>query len=544
MNEEDKENFDETQIREEQLSEEEDQARIPLQDFLNMTGIQFMDLRTTKRRHTGFPGAKAAAMSDEEEDESAGGDGMESLERTVIAATVTAPNIEMYRHSCQEMNNYISSGRNLVQEMDEGVLAETPQLFLEYMQAPAKERQIMDDQFRAMKGYARLESKGSWYQWRSQLLKDLTRGLDMRKSGMAEDDNKLMDLERDASSALNSLRSHKAQLDQTLGDLRRRRDERDSDKREELEEARGILGELNTTLAEKQAELDLLRQQVQEQSEAHEILQERKDEALGAIKEANRVREEYRGWSGEEVAALTAQVRDLEASSHWSVRDVSAATSAVTLSYRGEIELFFHPLAFADARSPTSSPAKGPLSNQPITLSYTAPDKRNGSAKEPSTSQRFFIQLIRAQLLALPQPKTSIATLLKLVSKSWDACAALVDGIAQLEATGMTDVAILGDEVVGVKTAVVLPDVASKVMIRFAVSVAVDVAEDGDHADVSTQVQSNVKVVYGERYDEAKMSEFMKGLVGEELLDRERMGVWADAVADLRARLIKRGRKG
>lgn len=535
--EEDKENAEVMEVEEDVL-DEEDEPRIPLQDFLNMTGIQFMDLRTTKRRHTGFPGAKGAALFQDDEDESAGGDGMDSLERTVVAATVTAPNIEMYKHSCQEMNTYIASGRDLVQEMDDEVLAEPPPLFREYLQAPPKERQIMDDQFRAMKAYARLESKGSWYQWRSQLLKDLTRGLDQAKSNMEKDETVLHDLEHDAGSSLETLRAQQAELVREAETLRRRKEERDSDKREELEEARGILSELKSSLVEKNAVLDELRKQVQEQDEALEILQERKEESLGAIKEANRVREESRGWSSDEVNSVSAQMQELEDKHHWSLQDATASPSTVTLTYRGEVELFFHPLAFADAQLPTASPAKAAHANQSISLNYVAKNKAGGELKEVSTTQRFFLQLLRAQLFALPQPRTTISSLLKLVAQGWDTCTALCDGISYLEVLGMTDVAILGDEVIGIKTAVVLPDVATKVMVRFAVSVAIEDTE------MKTKVQSNVKVSYGERYDEPKMTDFLKGLVGEELLPKDKMSAWADAVGDLRARLIKRGRKG
>lgn len=84
----------------EQLSEnEEDEEveQIPLQDFLDMTNIRFMDLTTTKRRHTAVPPSfHGKGFSGHECDEKD-----DSLEDFVIAAACTIPEYEMYQHvSC------------------------------------------------------------------------------------------------------------------------------------------------------------------------------------------------------------------------------------------------------------------------------------------------------------------------------------------------------------------------------------------------------------------------------------------------------------
>ncbi len=69
---------------------EEDGDRIHLQDFLNMTNIRFMELTTTKRRHTQMPTSRR----------SSGGIGKEdlSLERCVVAGACTVPMLELYQH--------------------------------------------------------------------------------------------------------------------------------------------------------------------------------------------------------------------------------------------------------------------------------------------------------------------------------------------------------------------------------------------------------------------------------------------------------------
>jgi len=64
--------------------------RIQLQDFLNMTNIRFMELTTTKRRHTIAP--KSANHSTGEDEK------IIALEDCVAAGAVTVPMLELYQH--------------------------------------------------------------------------------------------------------------------------------------------------------------------------------------------------------------------------------------------------------------------------------------------------------------------------------------------------------------------------------------------------------------------------------------------------------------
>lgn len=79
----------------------EDDDRIHLQDFLNMTSIRFMELTTTKRRHTVVPNAlleqsAKKALSGGDDDGQA--DGSNELENCVVAGACTVPMLELYQH--------------------------------------------------------------------------------------------------------------------------------------------------------------------------------------------------------------------------------------------------------------------------------------------------------------------------------------------------------------------------------------------------------------------------------------------------------------
>ena len=69
---------------------DEDGDHIHLQDFLNMTNIRFMELTTTKRRHTQMPPSRRSSGGLDKEDL--------SLERCVVAGACTVPMLELYQH--------------------------------------------------------------------------------------------------------------------------------------------------------------------------------------------------------------------------------------------------------------------------------------------------------------------------------------------------------------------------------------------------------------------------------------------------------------
>lgn len=76
----------------------EEEEKISLQDFLNMTSIRFMELNTTKRRHTIAPGAGKGADGGDDWSQQ---DPAKRFEDSVVAGACTLPMLELYQHvSC------------------------------------------------------------------------------------------------------------------------------------------------------------------------------------------------------------------------------------------------------------------------------------------------------------------------------------------------------------------------------------------------------------------------------------------------------------
>jgi kinetochore protein Spc7/SPC105 len=274
----------------------EEVERISLQEFLDMTKIRFMDLSTTKRRHTAAP----AMFHDKELDEPE----EESLDRYVVAAACTLPEFELYQHACHEMKKYISDGRHFVRTMEANVMEENPLLFSEYLTAPPDQRIVMDNQFKNLKTSARLDARGEWYGWRSTLLGDLKAGLLGTLDGFRRDESALADQEKLLDTVLPPIVEQQERLETECKQLQQRHDELNSCDREELEETREQLVSADAQIAEARRLLAQLQEELTQKEARIEAIQERKVECAEEIKAAERVREECRGWSTSEVNQL------------------------------------------------------------------------------------------------------------------------------------------------------------------------------------------------------------------------------------------------
>lgn len=300
-----------------EVEKEADEDRIHLQDFLNMTSIRFMELTTTKRRHTIAPSQpRNSGVADDKEEM--------GLERCVVAGACTVPMLELFQHvsrtpftrlfvlpllilsvqSCRELKKYISEGRRIVREIETETFEENPPLFREYISASPDFKLIMDNQFKNVKTHARLLSKAMWYEWRMKLQDGLKEGLIKIAEGMTEDDEVLAKQEELLHSVLPELVKRYEKLEQENEELEAvARELADCDPAD-LEAARADLLDTDRHIEEKMRQVALLRQELEESQDSVKAMASRKEKCLEDIKEADKIREECRGWSSSEIAIL------------------------------------------------------------------------------------------------------------------------------------------------------------------------------------------------------------------------------------------------
>lgn len=162
----------------------------------------------------------------------------------------------------------------------------------------------MDNQFRNVKTHARLLSKATWYEWRMKLLEGLKEGLNRHVEDMKVDDDLLVEREELLNSNVPSLMEKHASLEREATDLQQLVDEMESCDQEELRTTRVKLSDIESEISTKKQELAQLQEEVQEKTASIEAGAEMRDEFLAQIQEAERVKEECRGWSAREINGL------------------------------------------------------------------------------------------------------------------------------------------------------------------------------------------------------------------------------------------------
>ena len=518
-------------------SQEEEQEKIPLQTFLNMTNIHFIELSTTKRRHTTVPAAPSRPSQDGQP---------ASIESCFAAAATTLPLLELYQHATRELKSYISSGRRIIRSIEAETLEEQPALFREYVDARPDVKTIMDNQFRNGKTNARLLSREGWYAWRAQLVDGLKGGLEGICKGMEDDALQLTEQERVLESALPGLIGRQAELVKEEHIFRQRVEEMESADQEALRDARSDLMNIDFEVSRKQELLDTLQEQMRDKEDTLSQAAELKDEFQSQIEEADRVMEECRGWSPKSVLELKKKVEKIEEETGWMLvtaeEDNDGASDsgvALTMQYKNSLRLFFYPSAFphdstqqngkrhSRGRTATSDSAL----STPVSLTYSPleADSLSNSAGLP-TEKRFFLQLLQSQLhafAAMPKGTVSARTVLSTVSKGWEAAQNVSEEIRLLNVAGITNVSILSDEKLSVKTMVLLQGKA-RVDIEFSLHAAI-----GLEGHTNTTSGVTAKAVYGsvvEWLTGAKSTRVHQALAKEIESKELGTGAWVSAV--------------
>lgn len=220
----------------------------------------------------------------------------------------------------------------------------------------------------------------------------------------------------------------------------------------------------------------------------------------------------------------------LEKAYGWTI--ISATGTSLTMTYRRTLRLFFTPTSFMQTIAPTPPFTKP--ENSPISLTYIA-DADEYRPQVLTTEKRFFLQIMRAQLQCLLRSQMRIKDLLGLVSDNWEKAYAIAEEISVLGTSFITEPMIQSDEIMAVRSMLLLRDMRTKVEIGF--KVTVQSRETTAKLDIS--IQPSAKVVYGEILKEKKMVEFLEQKIG----GKSGRGSWASSVRELKERLIARGRK-
>ncbi|KAL6889345.1 Spc7 domain-containing protein [Trichoderma longibrachiatum] len=497
-----------------QVLETIEEHQMHLQDFLNLTSIRFMELNTTKRRHTIAPRTSQSGILPDGEDD-------RSLERCVVAGACTVPMLELYQHSCRELKKYISEGRRIVKEIETETFEENPPLFREYLSATPDVKALMDNQFKNVRTHARHLSKAMWYEWRMKLQDGLNEGLVSISDGMKDDLKIIEEQEKLLKSVMPQLVSRYESLLEESSSLEEAAKEIADCDPAELQAAREELTSLDDDIAQKKKLIAKLRQEFDASAADVEELTARKTQCLAEIKESERVREECRGWTSTEVNNLKARVEAIEKEHGWAVTGISGSTLSMT--YKREIELVL---------DITSFQPKQP--NSPIDLWYIA-DSRAVHPLPRTLEKDFLLQCIREHIRAMPQNRTKLSHLLSVVKTAWDKSNWISREVGRINVTFPTKVTKTSDSSIAVTSSLLLAPLETRIEVIF------NLKGSSGPEGVNVDVSADARVVYGEQFNVGKVGEFLGTRIGK------RVGAegepWSDVVVELYEKLIARGKK-
>lgn len=421
------------------------------------------------------------------------------------------------------------------------------------MNAPPDIKAIMDSQFKNVKTHARLLSKAMWYEWRMKLLDGLKEGLLKNDEGMQEDAKDLMRQEQLIQPILPGLMETHDELEAESRNLEAQAVELASCDQNELRGARSNLMALEEEVVAKCRLFEDLQTQLNQKENNIDDATERRQEHIAEIEEAEKVRHNCQGLDMSEVAALQgmfarleynlrlnltvrkASVADLEQEYGWTI--TSAAEATLTMTYKRTLQLFFTPQSFqSDCQQVEAAVLH---SNAPISLAYVA-DAHEHHPQPLTTEKRFFLQILRAQLQFLDQPKVKVSELLSLVSSSWEKACSIAEEARLLGVLYITEPIILSDETLAIKSAVLLKQLKTKVDVTFKIGIQSRAEANG----IDIVMKPSAKAVYGEELNAKKMGDFLEKKVDAKSNGRDRHdGQWAQAVKELEQRLVARGKR-
>ena len=442
-----------------------------------------------------------------------------------------------------------------MREIETETFEENPPLFREYMSATPDIKMLMDNQFKNVKTHARLLSKAMWYEWRMKLQDGLKEGLVKIGEDMGNDAKSLDKQQELLSSVLPALIQHLEELEEQHGNLEAAAQELASSNPEELQGARAELVATENEVEEKIQKIAELRRQLEESETSFQALTQQKQECLEEIKEAEKIREECRGWTSTEINTLKGKKTDqptfppllplqekltatvcigrvckMEKQHGWAITGIAGDT--ISMTYQGEIELVFDVTAFQPDSEPSSA----------VDLWYVAASRERNSI--PATPEKdFFLQCIRDVVRGLPLSQMKPSAMLGVVSAAWDKANAVAKHVRLLNVVFPTQVSKTSDSSISIKSTLLLAPLKTKVEIAF----GLHSQPEGQQVEVTVAPQA--KVVYGEQFNATKMNEFLATRIGTQVVVAnasgagQQMASWGDVVGELHAKLLAKGRK-
>ncbi len=234
----------------------------------------------------------------------------------------------------------------------------------------------------------------------------------------------------------------------------------------------------------------------------------------------------------------------IEKTCGWTITTVEQ--TKLHMTYKRRLNLTLDMSSF----QPGSAPRKAIDATVSLNTSAYEAGISNDLSKSSREIHEIFIEAINSQLHTLISSLSRPLDILKLVSSFWSKASIVAEEIRLLQLYYPSEITLAHEHDLGgfaINTTLLLPSLKTKVRVMFEVSFHL---ADGTQTGRMVSVTPHAAVVYGERFDRAKMQEFLQGYVNPFVLrDAESKklggtgnGRWVDAVKALGKALVTRGR--
>ncbi|KAK9478595.1 Spc7 kinetochore protein-domain-containing protein [Lipomyces japonicus] len=322
-------------IENKNLEDNDNYEPISLNEFLRMASVQFLEGLNTKRRNTTF--IQAADVISEP-----------TFADTVQSKLLHCPMLELFEFSCRELRKNIEEGDELFSRLEAETTEENPLLFKQYLSSSIDQQAAFCAQFKTIKNFARLKSKGVWYEWRSKLLDGVMSGLSKNLTSLQADLQSLTRFEQDLAPSLQDISSRHAELKSNLEALRQRRSEVNDCNKEELAAVRERVRLFEQETADKEAVKSGL---LQEQSLTERSIQNSTlsiESTKNDITNAERLIEENKSVDSSEILVNKEILQTLQTLTGWKIEKIKNNFLNLSLSDQLMAEICLEPVSIAN----------------------------------------------------------------------------------------------------------------------------------------------------------------------------------------------------
>ncbi|KAJ3206350.1 hypothetical protein HDU82_004552 [Entophlyctis luteolus] len=321
-----------------------DEDKITLDDFLQATGLQFIDgLSTTLRRETN------AFKIGEGESPSLSVD-------YARAACVYMPELTYFESACKVLTDYVEEGRLSMKDLEEDISRNTPTVFYTYADASDSVQDEMLGKLKALKSLARLKTKESWYGWRKNLLIPFHEAIVQNTEVLKKDLCKMTELKKGLVESIDSAATVLSELQKKRDVLSKRFDEFSQCDptaflREESENKR-----LRSVLSDAPAIIDESRNSLRVAVAETVVLEKKKAMFVDTVNELTKEYEKLCDMMPDDVVGIQESYKLAQTALSWCVqksKDSAAGAPVAALDFEGLAKIHLSsPLKMECSESP------------------------------------------------------------------------------------------------------------------------------------------------------------------------------------------------